>query len=260
MPCLFQGKPRIIFCIQQQYVTAIQPCQKINRLLSINNATRYSDLKKKVRFCLFVSWRRTGGTEVQIRSFSTSALHGGQWVAAPTPVCFIPGGEVVGTPWVGGWFGPQSRSWRFGWKTSLLSVSGFELPIVQRVAKSLYRQGYPSWTISVNHYRLLSINAVTADCYRHAPLMSSFRGPFCIPTADQALVLVLTVLPSGCVMLYLIPNCNLVSIVLQAVALELGHVVLQGLTPSFLGATQKNDGKLGGHSSFWVGYRKFPAE
>ena len=57
-------------------------------------------------FSLSTPWGRTGGAEVQLHSFWTSALHGGDWWAYATMA--LSPGKNPGTHWKGGWIGPRA--------------------------------------------------------------------------------------------------------------------------------------------------------
>jgi hypothetical protein len=60
------------------------------------------NLLKGERFSLYMPWRHTGGAEVQLHSFLTSALHGSERSVS------TPGKNSV-TYWTGGWMGPWTR-------------------------------------------------------------------------------------------------------------------------------------------------------
>jgi hypothetical protein len=47
------------------------------------------------------------GVEVQLHSFLTSALDGGEW-SASRPGRFKPKERAPGTHWIGGWVGPRA--------------------------------------------------------------------------------------------------------------------------------------------------------
>jgi hypothetical protein len=52
-------------------------------------------------------WRHIGGVEVQLHTFLTSALDGGEWPASH-PSCFTPRERAPGTHWIEGWVGPRA--------------------------------------------------------------------------------------------------------------------------------------------------------
>jgi hypothetical protein len=51
--------------------------------------------------------RRNVGVEVQLHSFLTSALHGGEWLVSRSGR-FTLRERAPGTHWIGGWVGPRA--------------------------------------------------------------------------------------------------------------------------------------------------------
>jgi hypothetical protein len=51
--------------------------------------------------------KASGGVDVWIHIFLTSALAGGEW-SASRPCLFTPGERAPGTHWIGGWVGPRA--------------------------------------------------------------------------------------------------------------------------------------------------------
>jgi hypothetical protein len=58
-----------------------------------------------------------GGMKVQIHSFLSMALDGGEWVVSG-PGCFTPGKGALRTHWIGGWEDPKTY-WMI-WRTENL--------------------------------------------------------------------------------------------------------------------------------------------
>jgi hypothetical protein len=52
-------------------------------------------------------WRSTGGVEVELHDFLTSALDGGD-LSASRPGRFTPEERAPGTQWTAGWVGPRA--------------------------------------------------------------------------------------------------------------------------------------------------------
>jgi hypothetical protein len=57
--------------------------------------------------------KASGGVDVKIHIFLTSALAGGEWPASRLGH-FTPEERAPGTHWIGGWMGTQNRSGRRG--------------------------------------------------------------------------------------------------------------------------------------------------
>jgi hypothetical protein len=78
--------------------------------------------------------KTSGEVEVQLHTFITSAIQGGEW-SCSRHSHFIPGLRALGTHWMKGLVGPQSRSGRCGEeeKNSFIFSPGNRTPVIKPV-------------------------------------------------------------------------------------------------------------------------------
>jgi hypothetical protein len=74
-----------------------------------------------------------GGADIEIHSFLTSALVGGEW-SASRPGRFTPGERACGTHWIGGWVEPKVGMDDVE-RRKFLTLPGLELRLLGRPAR-----------------------------------------------------------------------------------------------------------------------------
>ena len=78
--------------------------RKTDREINIKVDKVWKGIRKHIhKLFLYIPQRYKGGVKVQLHSFLTSALDGGQWLT-PRFNRFIPG-KLRRYPWLGGWLG-----------------------------------------------------------------------------------------------------------------------------------------------------------